>query len=98
MALTVEEIDPENLASVELYGEQFVFDKTRVPDPPASLFSDDIPRLFKEWHHSSALVVNGRAIPIKHWQLFYAKRKGIKQHAWDAIRVRLNNWKVGRLF
>ncbi|KAI0696041.1 hypothetical protein C8T65DRAFT_529848, partial [Cerioporus squamosus] len=73
--------------------EELAFDRTQVPSPPKVSFANDLPRLFREWHDSDLLTVNGRGIPIKHWERFYKKRVGIKQHAWDLVRVKWGNWR-----
>lgn len=78
----------------DLDGETLYFDKTRVPNPPCVNFSGDISRLFREWHTSTILTVNGRGIPVKHWEQFYKKRKGIKEHAWELVGVKWGKWKV----
>ncbi|KAJ2987813.1 hypothetical protein NUW54_g9313 [Trametes sanguinea] len=87
-------IPSENLMIFELDGEEIAFDKTAVPNPPPVSFADDLSQLFREWHSSNLLVVNGRGIPIKHWNSFYGKRAQIKSHVWDVIRARWNKWKV----
>lgn len=81
-----------------LDGEQFTYDKTKVPEPPTIHFSQHINRLFDEWESSNLLCVGGRGIPIKHWGEFYKRTKGIKSTAWDALRVEWGNWKVCSLF
>ncbi|KAI9057197.1 hypothetical protein FKP32DRAFT_1681931 [Trametes sanguinea] len=86
-------IPSERLMFFELDGERFAFDKTTVPNPPQVSFAEDIPRLFREWHQSELLVINGRGIPIKHWAWFYRKRTHIKAQVWDVIRAKWNKWK-----
>ncbi|KAI0779054.1 hypothetical protein BD413DRAFT_513918 [Trametes elegans] len=86
-------IPAENLLIFDIDGESLAFDKTKVPNPPPINFSDDIPRLFREWNHSTLLVVNGKGISVKHWGRFYKKRAHIKDHAWELLRVRWGTWK-----
>ncbi|KAI0710242.1 hypothetical protein C8Q76DRAFT_798977 [Earliella scabrosa] len=86
-------IPAEHLRYFELDGETFAFDKSQVPNPPGIAFSDDLSRLFQEWHRSSLLVVNGRGIPLKHWPWFYKRKTGIKPEVWKVIRMKWNNWK-----
>jgi hypothetical protein len=93
----IEDIDPSNLRMVLLDGEEFSFDSAQVPNPPNIHFSNDIPRLFKEWESSTLLRVNGRGIAIKDWPMFYQRRKQSRSHksgAWDKIRTAWGNWKV----
>ncbi|KAI0752952.1 hypothetical protein C8Q80DRAFT_1118221 [Daedaleopsis nitida] len=87
------EIQAENKLTFDLDGTTLTFDKTTVPNPPKVSFANDVTRLFREWHHSTLLVINGRGIPIKHWERFYKKRAGIKQFAWDRVRVQWGQWK-----
>lgn len=86
--------DRAHQVTVKLGDEEFSFDRRTVPDPPGALFTKDLSGLFQAWHESNTLTISGRGIPIKYWQEIYAKRKGIKNKAWDAIRVRIGNWKV----
>ncbi|RDX57530.1 hypothetical protein OH76DRAFT_1395357 [Lentinus brumalis] len=86
-------IAPENRLVFELDGKSLVFDKSTVPNPPKISFADDISRLFREWHASDLLVVNGQGIPIKHWERFYKKRNRIKEHAWDVVGGLWGHWK-----
>ncbi|KAF8837722.1 hypothetical protein BDN67DRAFT_1013666 [Paxillus ammoniavirescens] len=88
-------IPPENvgIAYLDDPGPEFVFDISRVPDPPAINFSDDIDRLFREWENSALLIINGRSIPIKHWGQFYKKVVGAKEAAWDALKSKWGKWK-----
>ena len=79
---------------LELDGKTLRFDKARVPNPPKVTFAHDVSRLLREWHSSDLLRVDGHGIPIKHWECLYTKRVGIKEHAWDSIRVQWGNWKV----
>ncbi|KAL7282612.1 hypothetical protein ACG7TL_004084 [Trametes sanguinea] len=83
----------DNLRFFEIDGEVLQFDPATVPNPPTINFSDDLSRLFREWHHSTLLVINGRGIGVKHWERFYKKRANIKQHAWEVLRVRWGTWK-----
>ncbi|KAJ7810154.1 hypothetical protein B0H14DRAFT_2524424 [Mycena olivaceomarginata] len=81
---------------VLLDGEEFSFDSTQVPNPPNIHFSNDIPRLVKEWESSTLLRVNGCGIAIKDWPMFYQRRKQSRSHksgAWDKIRTAWGNWK-----
>ncbi|KAJ7861846.1 hypothetical protein B0H14DRAFT_2575761 [Mycena olivaceomarginata] len=92
----IEDIDPSNLRIVLLDGEEFSFDSTQVPNPPNIHFSNDIPRLFKEWESSTLL---RRGIAIKDWPMFYQHRKQSCSHksgAWDKIRTAWGNWKFSR--
>lgn len=80
--------------------EPFSFDPSTVPKPPMQHFSQDIPRLFLEWHKSDLLKINGQGIALKHWSSIY-KSPGIKKHgkedvqtAWSEIRMEWLNWKV----
>lgn len=93
---TSDSIPPENvgIACLDDSGTDFVFDISRVPDPPAINFSDDIDRLFREWQSSTLLAVNGRGIPVKHWGQFYKKAVGAKEAAWDALKSKWGKWKV----
>ncbi|KAJ7683606.1 hypothetical protein B0H14DRAFT_2162903, partial [Mycena olivaceomarginata] len=64
--------------------------------PPNIHFSTDLSRLFQEWESSTLLMVNGRGIAIKHWPLFYRRRKQGTHHkngAWDKMRTEWGNWK-----
>ncbi|KAJ7150519.1 hypothetical protein C8R43DRAFT_1191802, partial [Mycena crocata] len=64
--------------------------------PPNIHFSADIPRLFREWESSTLLMVNGRGIAIKHWPLFFHRRKQGREQkngAWDKTRTMWGNWK-----
>jgi hypothetical protein len=63
----IEDIDPSNLRIVLLNGEEFSFDSMQVQNPLNIHFSNNIPRLFKEWKSLTLLRVNGRGIAIKHW-------------------------------
>ncbi|GBE85378.1 hypothetical protein SCP_0705730 [Sparassis crispa] len=88
----------QNCKVVNLGGEDFAFDKTQVPDPPSIHFSDDIPRLFREWHSSTVLRIpinTGCSIPIKYWDLFYKKKSSVpgKEKAWGRVRMKWGNWK-----
>ncbi|KAG1814829.1 hypothetical protein EV424DRAFT_1541317 [Suillus variegatus] len=47
----------------------------------------------KEWESSNLLCVGGRGIPVKYWGEFYKRGKGVKNTAWDALRVEWGNWK-----
>ncbi|KAG1875821.1 hypothetical protein F4604DRAFT_1680686 [Suillus subluteus] len=57
----------------------------------------DIDRLCKEWESSNLLCVGGRGIPVKYWGEFYKRGKGVKNTAWDALRVEWGNWKDQRI-
>lgn len=76
--------------------DELVFDKTTVMHPPAMRFSMDIGALFREWHESTHLVVNGRPIPIKHWGDVYKKCTGENGKAWALRKVQWGQWKVSR--
>jgi hypothetical protein len=93
-AMLSEAIDPKKLATVKLGDEEFAFDRTKVADPPAKHFSEDINGLFEQWHSSNLLVVNGHGIPIKYWPHFYQAKRGFKLGVWKAIRVEWGNWKA----
>ncbi|PIL27067.1 hypothetical protein GSI_10206 [Ganoderma sinense ZZ0214-1] len=88
-------IPPANLLTFDFDDSTMLhFDKTyQVSNPPKVTFSDNLSQLFKEWHVSNLLRVNGRGIPVKDWDRFYKKRTGIKQHAWDLLRVQWGTWK-----
>ncbi|KAI1789724.1 hypothetical protein LXA43DRAFT_1096140 [Ganoderma leucocontextum] len=88
-------IPPANLLAFDFDdGTTLYFDKTwQVPNPPKVTFADDLSQLFKEWYVSDLLLVNGRGIPVKDWDRFYKKRIGIKQHAWELVRVQWGTWK-----
>ncbi|TDL15194.1 hypothetical protein BD410DRAFT_845401 [Rickenella mellea] len=83
----------ENTHTAILGDEEFHYSPSMVPDVPAVQFASDLGQLFREWHSSERLQVNGRGIPIKYWPEFYKKRKGVKEHAWAAIRNQWTNWK-----
>ncbi|KAG0702936.1 hypothetical protein DFH29DRAFT_998890 [Suillus ampliporus] len=76
-----------------LDGERFEYDKAHVPEPPTIHLSQDIEWLCKEWESSNLLCVGGHGIPVKHWGEFYKRGKGVKNTAWDALRVEWGNWK-----
>ncbi|TDL16534.1 hypothetical protein BD410DRAFT_844347 [Rickenella mellea] len=83
----------ENTHTTILGNEEFHYNPSMVPDVPAVRFAADLGQLFCEWHSSERLQVNGRGIPIKYWPEFYKKRKGVKEHAWAAVRNQWTNWK-----
>ena len=87
-------IPDENVGTACLGNEVFLFDKTKVPNPPTVHLSKDIDRLCREWEDSTLLVVNGCSILVKYWPEFYKKGKGAKTTAWQALRVKWGNWKV----
>lgn len=87
-------IHSHRLGIALLDGEKFEYDKALVPEPPTIHLSQDIDRLCKEWESSNLLCVGGRGIPVKHWGEFYKRGKGVKNTAWDALRVEWGNWKV----
>ncbi|KAG1763968.1 hypothetical protein EV702DRAFT_1051544 [Suillus placidus] len=78
----VHTIPPRNLAIVQLDDGELAFDKTAVMRPPAVRFSTDVSALFREWHCSMYLVVNGRGIPIKYWGEVYKRCAGENSKAW----------------
>ncbi|KAG1886885.1 uncharacterized protein F5891DRAFT_1200534 [Suillus fuscotomentosus] len=86
-------IHSHKLGIALLDGERFEYDKTQVPEPPMIHLSRDIDRLCKEWESSNLLCVGGRGIPVKYWGEFYKRGKGVKNTAWDALRVEWGNWK-----
>ncbi|KAG1865940.1 hypothetical protein F4604DRAFT_2025286 [Suillus subluteus] len=86
-------IHSHKLGIALLNGERFEYDKTQVPEPPTIHLSRDIDRLCKEWESSNLLCVGGRGIPVKYWGEFYKRGKGVKNTAWDALRVEWGNWK-----
>ncbi|OBZ74112.1 hypothetical protein A0H81_06466 [Grifola frondosa] len=94
-----DQIDPENLAVVQLHDGSFAFDRTSVPViRPGILFSNDLPRLFREWHSAddpktSALTINGRGIPVKDWPLIFKKRLGNRVQTWSDMKTIWGNWK-----
>ncbi|TDL16528.1 hypothetical protein BD410DRAFT_795296 [Rickenella mellea] len=85
--------DPSNMRTVHLGHEEFRYNVTKVPDPPATHFSDNIDGLFKNWHESKLLIVNGRGIAVKFWPEFYMRSKGSRTHAWDALKGEWGKWK-----
>ncbi|KAG2745160.1 hypothetical protein P692DRAFT_20837017 [Suillus brevipes Sb2] len=86
-------IHSHRLGIALLDGEKFEYDKALVPEPPTIHLSQDIDQLCKEWESSNLLCVGGRGIPVKHWGEFYKRGKGVKNTAWDALRVEWGNWK-----
>jgi hypothetical protein len=86
-------IPPSNLAIIQLEDGELAFDKTTVMPPPAVRFSMDISALFREWHQSTYLVVNGRGIPIKFWGDVYKKCTGQNGKAWALRKVQWGQWK-----
>lgn len=84
--------------TIELGEMKLTFDPAVVPDPPTVTYADDIDRLVQEWTHSSRLVVAGQGIPVRYWDKLYAKRAGIKVHAWSSLRSTWGNWKVSSIF
>jgi hypothetical protein len=87
-------IPPSNLGIVRLEDGELAFDKTKVMRPPAVRFSTDISALFREWHESTYLVVNGRGIPIKHWGDVYKRCTVENGKAWSLRKVQWGQWKV----
>ncbi|TDL17157.1 hypothetical protein BD410DRAFT_831670 [Rickenella mellea] len=83
----------ENTHTAIVGDEELHYNPSMVPDVPVVRFAADLGQLFREWHSSERLQVNGRGIPIKYWPEFYKKRKGVKEHAWAAIRNQWTNWK-----
>ncbi|KAG1873455.1 hypothetical protein C8R48DRAFT_769887 [Suillus tomentosus] len=92
-AIPTQSIPPSNLAILQLEGRELVFDKTMVMPPPAVRFSTDISALFREWHQSTYLVVNGNGIPIKFWGDVYKKCTGQNSKAWALRKVQWGQWK-----
>ncbi|KAG1877245.1 hypothetical protein F4604DRAFT_1924320 [Suillus subluteus] len=92
-AVPMQSIPPSNLAVLQLDDGELAFDKTTVMPPPAVRFSTDISALFREWHHSTYLVVNGRGIPIKFWGDVYKKCTGQNSKAWALRKVQWGQWK-----
>lgn len=90
------EIDPNSpdLKKLKIDGIEITFDSTKVRDPPALSFADDIARLAKEWHTSNYLKISGHGIPIKHWDLVYKNKTGIKSKVWESIKGIWGKWKV----
>lgn len=93
-----EAIAPDNLRILVLpNGREIPYDKS-IPlrDPPGKHFSQRLPELFKEWHESDLVRLNGHGIPVKHWDLVYKVRTlGISESGqWAAIRKEWGNWKV----
>lgn len=93
-AVPTQSIPPSNLAVLQLDDGELAFDKTTVMPPPAVRFSTDISALFREWHHSTYLVVNGRGIPVKFWGDVYKKCTGQNSKAWALRKVQWGQWKV----
>lgn len=92
-AVPTQSIPPSNLAVLQLDDGELAFDKTTVMPPPAVRFSTDISALFREWHHSTYLVVNGRGIPVKFWGDVYKKCTGQNSKAWALRKVQWGQWK-----
>ncbi|KAG1721165.1 uncharacterized protein EDB91DRAFT_1230884 [Suillus paluster] len=92
-AVPTQSIPPSNLAVLQLDNGELAFDKTTVMPPPAVRFSTDISALFREWHHSTYLVVNGRGIPVKFWGDVYKKCTGQNSKAWALRKVQWGQWK-----
>lgn len=86
-AVPTQSIPPSNLAILQLDDGELAFDKTTVMPPPAVRFSTDISALFREWHHSTYLVVNGRGILVKFWGDVYKKCTGQNSKAWALRKV-----------
>ncbi|EPT03527.1 hypothetical protein FOMPIDRAFT_113893 [Fomitopsis schrenkii] len=83
-----------SVVCAKLGDEDFYFDRAHLPDPPSIHFSQDISALFREWHSSHLLTINGRGIAIKHWEVLYKKRRGFTDtDAWKVIGVEWLNWK-----
>lgn len=78
-----------NLTTIKLGDNDFTFDRSTVPDPPAVYFSDNLTRLFEHWYCSDLLQINGLGIPVKHWQEIYRKTG-----AWATLRTAWGNYKV----
>lgn len=93
-SIPASEISPKNLIILKLGDDELAVDQTTVPDPPAIVFSHNLPALFSQWHCSNTLVVNGRGIPIKYWPVVYQAKFGVKGGAWKALRTQWGNWKV----
>ena len=78
--------------------EQLMFCPLCVPDFPAVLYGSNIDLLLNHWFNieCSALMVEGRRIPMKHWPQFYAKRKDYKRNlaSWGKKKGQFREWKV----
>lgn len=77
-------------------GQSISFDPSTVPDPPPGLSyaHDNLDQLFVDWQQSSHIVVGGGGIAIRHWDLLYQGRVGIKRNVWKRFRSTWHNWKV----
>ncbi|KAH9908817.1 uncharacterized protein BXZ73DRAFT_109833 [Epithele typhae] len=73
-------------------GETFPFDKRTVRNPASISYARNLSALFKDWHESSHLVVNGRAIPIKSWPFFFQSLVGVRK-GWKVLKQKWGMWK-----
>ena len=90
---------PENMSSnlrtVDLDGEKFTYDQTKLPPPPGIHFSDDISGLFKHWNDSELLVIEGCSIAIKYWRIIYNERESSSAGTWSSgVRNEWGKWRV----
>ncbi|KAF7983639.1 hypothetical protein HWV62_20582 [Athelia sp. TMB] len=88
-AIPATEASLMNLTTIKLGDNDFTFDRSTVPDPPAVYFSDNLARLFEHWYSSDLLKINGLGIPVKHWQVIYRKTG-----AWATLRTAWGNYKL----
>jgi hypothetical protein len=94
MAIPAHTIPPGKRAVIQLDDGELAFDKTTVMRPPAVRFSTDVNALFREWHQSTYLMVNGRGIPVKNWGDVYKQCTGENSKAWALRKVQWGQWKV----
>lgn len=93
-ALHTQGVSLMTLNTIKLGEDDFTFDRTSVPDPPAIHFSENLTQLFAHWHCSDLLKINGRGIPIKYWSLIYQSKHGDKVGAWAKLRGPWGIYKV----
>ena len=74
----------------------------QIPDPPATSFANNIPRLNSMWDDTSAhwgresrLCIQGLPIALIHWPALY-KYSGSKQ--WQGLKAKFFEWKVSPSF
>ncbi len=98
VAVPAENIPEENIAILELPGEDLiVYDKTvAMHNPPAMHYAKRLGALFRDWEQSDCIKLNGHGIAIKHWNiLFKVRTLGVGQLGqWAAIHNEWGNWKV----
>lgn len=90
----------DDCRTVELTEKDSIhFSASDLRSPPVISFADDVPKLFREWYNSEAIMLSGRGVPIRYWDKLYKKKIAIPKltKAWDSFRSTWGNWKV-RLF